>query len=103
MGVAVTAFEDLAPDESTLRGSWVEVGAQLKADPVCDRIEWLVKSRLQRVAADASGWDTLYRDPRDGRLWELTYPRGEMHGGGPPTLAVVAQDEARRRYELATG
>jgi hypothetical protein len=99
----MTAFEDLAPDEDILRGSWVGVGAQLQADPVCDRVEWLVKSRLQRVAADASGWNTLYSDPRDGRLWELTYPRSEMQGGGPPTLAVVAKDEARRRYELATG
>ena len=75
----------------------------MQADSVCDRVEWLVKFRLQRVAADPSGWNTLYRDPRDGRLWELTYPRSEMHGGGPPTLTLVAKDEARHRYELATG
>jgi Immunity protein 27 len=99
----VTAFEDLAPDEDDLRGSWVEVGAQVQADPVCDRVQWLVTSRLQRVATDPSGWNTLYRDPRDGRLWELTYQRSEMHGGGPPTLTVVTKDEARRRYGVATG
>ena len=100
MGVAVTAFEDLASDESALRGDWVQVGAQMQGDAVCERIEWLVKSRLERVATDASGWDTLYKDPRDGRMWELTYPRSEMHGGGPPSLTVVARDEASRRYEV---
>ncbi len=99
----MTSFEDLAPHENALRGSWVEVGAQVQADSTCGRIEWLVTSRLERLKANPSGWTKLYRDPRDGRLWELSYPMSEMHGGGPPTLTVVTKDEARRRYELATG
>jgi hypothetical protein len=70
---------------------------------VCERVEWLVTSQLHRVATDPSGWNTLYEDPRDGRLWELTYPKSEMHGGGPPTLTVVAKDEARHRYDVTAG
>jgi hypothetical protein len=99
----VTAFDDLAPDEDALRGSWVVVGEQVQADSVCARIEWLITYRLRRIAAGASGWDILYRDPRDERLWELSYPRSEMHGGGPPTLVVLSKGEAQRRYVTAEG
>ena len=64
---------DLRDDEVELRGGWTVGGANVRADAVCERIEWLLASRLERLATDASGWETLYRDPRDGRLWEHTY------------------------------
>ena len=42
--------------------------------------------RFERTGTDVSGWITDYRDPRSGATWQLTYPQGEMHGGGPPLL-----------------
>ena len=68
-----SVIADLKPDESELRGSWVRAGHRTVADAVSQRIVWLRNERLQRLAIDNSGWNTLYRDPRDGRLWELIY------------------------------
>ena len=93
---------ELQPNETVLTGDWLTEGGRIVADDVCGRIEWLVESRLERLAADASGWDTLYRDPRDGRLWERTYPRSEMHGGGPPQLRVISPDAAAAKYRIGS-
>jgi hypothetical protein len=40
----------------------------------------------------------LYRDPVTGRLWELTWPQSDLHGGGPPRLRLVQADEVRPKY-----
>ncbi|MBI2735202.1 MAG: hypothetical protein HYX38_01410 [Rhodospirillales bacterium] len=56
------------------------------ADEICKRIETLVANYLDVLGVDASGWDTLYRDPNDSRLWELVHPQSELSGGGPPEL-----------------
>src|ERR1051325_8426335 len=93
---------ELAPDECDLRGDWlVQKDRSVIADATEERIEWLTKHKLQSIAKDSSGWETLYRDPRDGRLWELTYPQSEMHGGGPRRLHVVSRDEAATKYSYA--
>jgi len=63
---------------------------------VCDRIELLVSQHLTKVAG--GGWETLYQDPDDGRYWELTYPQGEMHGGGPPRLTYLPHELAQAKY-----
>ena len=90
---------ELAPDEVDLRGDWVvQKDRSVVADATDKRIDWLIAEKLERIANDSSGWETLYRDPRDGRLWELTYPRGEMHGGGPRRLHVLSQEEAAAKY-----
>jgi hypothetical protein len=68
------------------------------ADRVCERIHELVTSHLKELGRDESGWDALYRDPDDGRLWELTHPRSDAHGGGPPQLRVLNEAEARTKY-----
>ncbi len=65
----------------------------LMSEATEQRIEWLTKQKLQPIAKDLSGWETLYRDPRDCRLWELTYPQSGMHGGGPRRLQVLSRDE----------
>ena len=88
----------LLPDETSLVGAWVVSGDGMSGDAVCDRIQSLVESELKQVASDESGWYVLYCDPRDGRLWELNYPQGEMHGGGPPALTVMSIENARRKY-----
>jgi hypothetical protein len=93
---------ELAPEEVDLRGDWlVQEDRSVVGDATEQRIEWLTTQKFERIANDSSGWDTLYRDPRDDRLWELTYPRSEMHGGGPRRLHVISRDEAAAKYSHA--
>jgi len=66
------------------------------------RIRWLIDAHLVRVTTDASGWRVLYRDPSDDRLWELSYPRSEMHGGGPPKLTCIPRQQAEAVYKELT-
>jgi hypothetical protein len=88
----------LADSEIDLLGAWQLKGEKLVADRICARIEWLIRNHLVQLGADSSGWDELYRDPDDGRLWELTWPKSEMHGGGPPRLTHLSADAARGKY-----
>ena len=56
---------------------------------------------LVLVASAEGGWRQLYRDPQDGRLWELTFPHGSLHGGGPRRLAAISSEDAKRSYGLS--
>jgi hypothetical protein len=91
---------DLDKDETELRGAWLPSGRSLDADHVCRRIGWLCASRLVLLGTDSSGWDKLYRDPQDGRLWELTYPMSDLHGGGPPLLSLTDAAKAQTVYGI---
>ncbi|PYP77499.1 MAG: hypothetical protein DMD35_15315 [Gemmatimonadetes bacterium] len=93
-----SAFHDLAPDEQALVGSWTAAVAGSVHDEVDRRILWLVSRRLTPLAVAEGGWRQLYRDPRDGRLWELTFPHGSLHGGGPRRLAMITREEATEKY-----
>ena len=96
--------DHLRPTEVDLVGQWVPVGRGVQGDATCLRIQWLVSQRLERLGSDhTSGWETLFRDPRDGQLWELTYPQSEMHGGGPPRLRVITRQAAAAKYHPVTG
>jgi hypothetical protein len=90
----------LHPDEQVLTGAWLFVDGPAQRDRVCERIEWLIAHQLLKVAdsPQSGAWETLYRDPDDGRYWERTYPQGEMHGGGPPQLKCLTFQEARNKY-----
>jgi hypothetical protein len=95
-------MKDLQSNETVVAGQWVAEGERVVANEACKRIEWLVTSRLERVPTQySSGWETLFRDPRDGRLWERTYPHGEWHGGGPPQLQVISSEAAASKYGAA--
>ncbi len=96
-------YADLQPDEISLAGAWVASGNKVIGDETTLRIEWLIEHRLDRLACDKSGWDTLFRDRQDGRLWERTYPHGEWHGGGPPKLSVITPDAAKSKYKIEDG
>jgi hypothetical protein len=81
-------MSDIEPTETDILGGWFFDGTSNHPDEACRRIERLTTSVLQRIANSRASepWETLFRDPRDGRLWERTYPQGELHGGGPPRL-----------------
>jgi Immunity protein 27 len=59
------------------------------------RIQQLIRDELVKIARDLSGWRVLYRDPKDARLWELSYPHSEMHGGGPAKLTWISPQLAK--------
>ena len=88
----------LRSDETVLLGRWESTSSGMVEDEVARRIRSLVADSLIKVATGRSGWVGLYRDPSDNRLWELTYPHGEMHGGGPPTLKQITAEYALRKY-----
>jgi hypothetical protein len=93
----------IEPGETVIQGTWLADGSRLQADATCARIDALVCTHLHRLATSESGWDELFRDPDDGRLWELTYPDGRLHGGGPPRLECVQPAAARWKYGTAAG
>jgi hypothetical protein len=84
--------------ETVLEGRWRDVDGRLSADETASRIDELVRGHFVVVADAEGGWSTLHRDPVDGRLWELTYPHSEMHGGGPAKIEVVSVGAARAKY-----
>jgi hypothetical protein len=88
----------IAPNETRLTGHWLASQDGMIEDETCKRIASLTGGYLVKVGNDPSGWETLYRDPKDGRLWELTYPQSQLHGGGPPELHFLTLDDARRKY-----
>ena len=90
----------IQPDEDVIEGRWLVVDGKVVADDAASRIERLVSTHLAVVAVSEDGWSKLFRDPKDGRLWEHTYPQSEMHGGGPPRLETLSDEKARLRYSL---
>lgn len=92
----------LAADETELVGQWQARGPRITSDAICARIERLIADYLVSLGTDESGWDALYRDPLTGRLWELTWPQSDQHGGGPPRLRLVHADEVRSKYGPVT-
>lgn len=82
----------IEPHEMDIVGKWILSQGQVIEDETCQRIQTLIHHHLLKVKTEPSGWETLYRDPQDGRLWELTYPQGELQGGGPPRLSCVPRD-----------
>jgi hypothetical protein len=93
-------FDDLAPDEQQLIGRWIASDHGRAGDAVERRIFWLVSHRLVAIGSASGGWDWLFRDPRDNRLWELTFPLGTVHGRGPRQLSVIAPELAATKYDL---
>ncbi len=84
--------------ETLITGKWLFDGERVVGDESCKRIQRLLASHLIQIGNDASGWDALYRDPSDGRLWERIYYDGGLHGGGPPLLRTITFEEARQKY-----
>ncbi|MFN8351885.1 MAG: Imm27 family immunity protein [Flavobacteriales bacterium] len=92
----------LAPNETVLNGNWVFENGHMRGDALENRIGWLTSEMLVQVAnhPEYGTWEILYRDPTDGRYWELTYPQSGMQGGGPKQLRVLALQEASAKYRM---
>jgi Immunity protein 27 len=92
----------LGVNEALLTGRWITDGPEARADAVCERIRWLTEQQLHKVAVSPQwgDWEVLYVDPNDGRYWELTYPEGELQGGGPPQLKFLPSYDAITKYGL---
>jgi len=88
----------IAPHETLLTGKWVSGHNGVVPDETCERIATLVDTYLAKIRSDSTGWDSLYRDPHDGRYWELVYPHSELHGGGPPELRNISPQQASQKY-----
>jgi hypothetical protein len=56
---------------------------------------------MQKIGNDENGWDTLYADPATGKFWELIYPQGHLHRGGPRELNEIPSSAARVKYANA--
>ncbi|MGH9770032.1 MAG: Imm27 family immunity protein [Blastocatellia bacterium] len=91
------------PMETKLVGKWEIVDGKLVADSISQKINMLISGMLVRVGATDDGWTILYKDPDDGRFWELTYPQGEYHGGGPPMLTWLSDQEVKEKYPSVVG
>jgi hypothetical protein len=84
--------------EVSLVGEWLSGDGKVTGDLVCQRIEDLIVHYLVERTRSADGWSTLYQDPKDGRLWEHTYPKGHLQGGGPPALLCVTPTDSCAKY-----
>jgi hypothetical protein len=63
-------------------------------------IDDLLKNELVEVRKD--NWAVLYRHKETGEYWDLTYPQGELHGGGPRRLRVVSDPDSWTPYPGGT-
>lgn len=95
-------MEPLKPNEEDLTGKWIEVDGNVEGDATTKRIRWLTSGILEKIAIskEDGAWETLFRDGNDGRYWERTYPQSGLHGGGPPRLWHISEEEARKKYDF---
>jgi Immunity protein 27 len=91
----------IGPHETEIVGAWILRDGKVSSDAACQRIEALTQTELAFIAKDKSGWEALYLDKDDGRYWERTFPHGELQGGGPPALRVIAFKDAAPKYGLS--
>ena len=86
-----------SPDE--IVGKWiVDPTGRVIGDQAENQIQDLIQNILQRLADREGGWTVLYRDPTENSYWELTFPSGELHGGGPRKLTRLEASRLRELY-----
>lgn len=90
----------IGPHAIEIIGSWTLVNGRMTDDEASRRVRSLIETELLYVSTSRDGWEKLYRDARDGRYWELTYPHGEMEGGGPQALFAISSEAVRQKYDF---
>lgn len=90
----------IVADEKEIIGHWIVTDGIVVGDEACERVDALTSRYLEKlgVSPESGGWETLFRDPNDGRYRELTYPHGNWHGGGPAALFNFPEADARQKY-----
>ena len=86
-------------EETELQGYWLDTGSALAPDSNWDRILRLTGGYLELLATSGDGRQ-LYRDPGDGRLWELV-PVDPHLPAGPPLLRVIEPSLAEKLYSVS--
>ncbi len=82
--------------------SQMEMLENPRADRGARRIAWLIEHCLLEVGRTDT--DALYIDYQDRRLWEKTKKEFSWSAGfGATMLAVIAPDEAYRKYHYRIG
>jgi hypothetical protein len=72
------------PSLTELNDVWVLRDGKMVAEGDAKVIDELLENEL--VEVKKGNWAFLYRHKDTGELWDLVYPRGEMHNGGPRRL-----------------
>lgn len=101
-----TIKKPLRPFENRLIGAnivSVVGGNTVDEDEVIKRIKWLVGETLEKVGSLVKNGEveTLYRDPHDGRYWELTVSQGNSQKA--PELKCIPEAEAEEKYRKGKG
>jgi hypothetical protein len=86
-----TIIEEMAKPVDELNDLWVFADGRMRAEGDAAIIDDLLEDKLERVGV--GNWRFLYWERDGGHFWELTYPHGEMHGGGPRRLRRLAIDD----------
>ena len=86
-----------------IKGRWIRKENKVEGDESCRLIKHLITDHFKKVTERESGWAILYQNPLDGSYWELTYPQGELQGGGPPQLEKLSIEEVSKRYNAVPG
>ena len=85
----------MPPDPPDLTDQWIMRSGQISNEGDAAAIDELLSSELDHIAASDGGWRRLYRHRATGRLWELSYPHSEMHGGGPRRLRELPSNSVK--------
>ncbi len=75
--------------ELTIKGKWILSNDKIIKDSNCLLIEEMIINQLEVAGTSLDGWTITYRDEATGEIWELTYPKSYLHGGGPLTLTKL--------------
>jgi|TARA_B110000902_G_scaffold86485_1_gene102630 hypothetical protein len=76
-------------NQKEIIGKWIFKDGKVLADSNCNTIELMIKNDLIEFESDDDNWIKKNKGKKDGSIWELTYPEGHLHGGGPPKLNKV--------------
>ena len=87
--------------ETELVGAWLMRDGRVVSDETEQRITRLVDHELTKAGMAGGSWEVLYRDPQDGRYWELYFPKGYLQGGAPQALRLLDRDEVQRKYGIS--
>ncbi len=80
----------MAGTDKQLDDVWEFTGDRMIAKGDAAAIDDRLANRLTKIRT--GDWRILYQDGQTGEYWELSYPQGEMQGGGPRRLTCLGCD-----------